>query len=34
MRTPKKNGQPRESEEQIRDYYGTEGTHFNVEVRS
>jgi hypothetical protein len=33
LRTPKENGQPRESEEQIRDYYGIEGTHFNIEVQ-
>ena len=28
--TKKSTGKPRESEEQIRDYYGMEGIHFNV----
>jgi hypothetical protein len=32
LRTPRTSGRndPRESEEQIRDYYGIEGVHFNV----
>jgi hypothetical protein len=30
MREKKTNGEPRETEEAIRDYYGVEGKHFNV----
>lgn len=31
LRKPtERTGKPRESEEQIRDYYGVEGVHFNV----
>ena len=30
VRSKKKDGKPRQSEDQIRDYYGMEGIHFNV----